>query len=110
MTLRSIALMLCALILIPVGSAHAMTLADAKQQGVVGEKADGLVGAINPPAPASVQAVISETNNGRLSLYREQAAAQGVTLSQYQAVAGAKLIAKTPTGQYVDTGSGWQKK
>jgi uncharacterized protein len=107
---RTFALMLFALILIPLASAHAMTLADAKQQGLVGEKADGLVAAVNPPAPAPVQALISETNQGRLTLYREQAEAQGVSLPQYQAVAGAKLISMTPRGQYVNTGNGWQRK
>ncbi len=110
MTIRTIALTLFALLLIPIASAHAMTLADAKQQGLVGEKADGLVAAVKPPAPADVQALMNETNNGRLSLYREQAAAQGVSLSQYQAIAGAKLIALTPSGQFVNTGSGWQRK
>lgn len=106
---RIFALTLFTLFLIPL-AAQAMTLADAKQQGLVGEKADGLVAAVRPPAPADVQALIVETNNGRLALYREQAAAQGVTLSQYQAVAGAKLIAMTPAGQFVNTGSGWQRK
>ena len=109
MRMRIFALTLFALTLIPL-AAQAMTLADAKQQGLVGEKSDGLVAAVRPPVPADVQAVITETNNGRLALYREQAAAQGVSLPQYQAVAGAKLISMTPSGQYVNTGSGWQKK
>lgn len=99
-------------LLVCLGSAQAfaLDLADAKSQGLVGEKADGLVGIVKPPGDATVQALVSQTNAGRLELYRQQATQTNVSLPQYQAVAGGNLISRTPSGQYVNTGSGWTKK
>lgn len=90
-------------------AAFALDLSEAKTKGLVGEQANGLVGAVSG-GDAAVSALIKQTNDGRLQLYREQAANQGVSLEQYQAVAGGNLISRTPAGQYVNTGGGWTKK
>lgn len=89
--------------------AWALDLTQAKSQGLVGERADGLIGAVSG-ASADVQKLITDTNNGRLDIYRQQARSQGVSLEQYQAIAGKSLIERTPAGQFVNTGGNWVKK
>ncbi|HEY0836317.1 MAG TPA: YdbL family protein [Azospirillum sp.] len=86
------------------------SLAVAKAAGQVGERPDGLAGAV-PGAPPAVQALVREVNAQRLARYREIAQGNGVPVDAVQARAGERLIGQTPPGQYVMTGAGrWVKK
>jgi len=88
----------------------ALTLETAKQQGLIGEKPDGTVGAVSTPS-AEAAAIIASTNAQRLEKYKAIAAKNGTPVDQVEAVAGQKLIAATPAGQYFMSASGtWQKK
>ncbi|PWC32425.1 YdbL family protein [Azospirillum sp. TSO35-2] len=85
-------------------------LAAAKAAGQIGERPDGLVGAVSG-APAAAQALAEQVNAQRLARYREIAQGNGTALDKVQAVAGQQLIERTPAGQYVMTASGqWQRK
>ncbi len=95
-------------ILMPL-AAFAMDLSSAKQAGYVGEKPDGLIGAVTSNASPEIQALIAETNAGRLAVYNETAAKQGVPVSQVQALAAEKLYGLA-SGQYVLINGGWVKK
>jgi uncharacterized protein YdbL (DUF1318 family) len=86
----------------------ALTLDAAKQQGLVGEQPDGLVGAVAPSA--EVSALVSATNAERLERYKAIAAKNGTDAAKVQALAGQKLIDQTPPGEYVMGAGGWVKK
>ncbi|NYZ12163.1 YdbL family protein [Azospirillum sp. RWY-5-1] len=84
-------------------------LANAKQAGHVGERPDGLVGAV-PGAPASAAALAERVNAARLARYGEMAKANGTSLQAVQAIAGKELIGRTPAGQYVFANGAWVRK
>jgi uncharacterized protein len=84
----------------------------AKAQGVVGEQADGLLGFVKAGGDAALKAAVDEINAGRLQLYREAAARNGVT----PAAAGGSafktvIMAKLKPGEYYrPEGGGWTQK
>ncbi|HYD32435.1 MAG TPA: YdbL family protein [Azospirillaceae bacterium] len=85
-------------------------LAQAKQAGLVGEKPDGLAGVV-AGASADVQALVDRINAERLQRYKQVARENGTSVDKVMAVAGARLIERTPAGQYVMAPSGrWVKK
>ncbi len=85
-----------------------LTVSGAKASGLVGEKPDGLLGAVS--ADPAVAALVSTTNAARLSKYRGVADKNGLTLQQVQGVAGDKLIREAKKGHYIWRGGSWQKK
>ncbi|PZP54438.1 MAG: DUF1318 domain-containing protein [Micavibrio aeruginosavorus] len=106
--MKKILILTLALTMLMPIAAFAMDLSSAKQAGYVGEKPDGLVGAVASPS-AEVQALIAETNAGRLAVYTDTAAKQGVPVSQVQALAAEKLYGMA-SGQYVMINGSWVKK
>lgn len=86
---------------LPVRIASALTLEEAKAQGFVGERPDGFVGIVDPKAPAAVRALVEEVNAKRRTAYQEIAHKNGVPFEAVAALAGKKLIEKTPPGQWV---------
>ena len=101
--LRAIALL--ALLSSP---ASATDLDQAKTQGIVGETYTGYLAAVDPAA--NVTSLVSEINAKRKQHYQAIATKNGISLQAVEARAGLKAIEKTPSGQYINTGSGWQKK
>lgn len=92
-------------------AAFALDLGDAKTQGLVGERGDGLLGIVAPPGSAELQTLVTQVNDGRMQSYRDIAAKQGAPIQSVQSVAGKTLIDKTPSGQYILSPSGqWVKK
>jgi uncharacterized protein YdbL (DUF1318 family) len=88
--------------------AFADALDPARAAGQVGERADGMVGAVGA-VPANVAQTIATINAQRLATYRGIAQKTGTPIDAVQAQAGKHLIAATPAGQYVMDGS-WHKK
>lgn len=102
-------LVILAMVAIVAGPALAGPLDDAKAAGLVGEKADGYVGAVT--GAASVQALIDEVNAGRRAKYAEIAGKRGAPVDAVAAIAGKKLIERTASGQYVMGSDGrWTQK
>lgn len=93
-----------------ISNVFAMDLATAKQQGLVGEKENGLVGLIDPNSPDALQILVKETNQGRLKVYNETAANQHIPVSQVQTIAAQKLISMTAPGQYIQRNGRWVQK
>lgn len=96
-----------------VAYAQSISLEEAKLQGLVGERPDGLIGAVTVgPAglAADIQALISKVNAGRMQVYQETASKQGVPVSQVQGIAAQKLIQSTAPGQYIYRDGMWVKK
>ena len=99
-----------AFLLLGVASVHANTLDEAKAAGYAGEQQDGYVGA-RPNAPAQVQELVGAVNVRRRAKYAQIATRNGTPLEAVARLAGTKLIARTPSGEYVRSASGkWQKK
>jgi uncharacterized protein YdbL (DUF1318 family) len=82
-------------------------LAVAKAAGQVGERPDGLLGAVVPQA----QALVDQINAQRKARYQQIAQSNGTSVDKVQAVAGQQLIERTPPGQFVMTTAGkWVRK
>lgn len=104
---------LCAMILmglmLAAAPALALDLSQAKAQGWIGEKPDGLVGAIDNRS--DIKALVDKINAERLERYKAVATKNGTPLAQVQALAGKQLIDRTPAGEYImSPGGQWQKK
>lgn len=95
---------------IAIPMAFAISVETAKQQGLVGERADGLLGIVSGATP-EVKQMVDQTNADRMNKYRAIATKNGTDVSQVQALAGKKLIEKAAPGEYIqNAGGGWQKK
>ena len=109
--LRSSAVLFSALIVLGVQAASAATLDGAKAAGQIGESVDGYVHLVDKNAPAEVKALMKEVNNKRRTKYEGIANKRGAAVKDVAALAGAKLVERTPAGQYVIDSSGkWRKK
>lgn len=98
-------------LLVGVHTARADALDAARQAGQVGERADGMVGAVASSAAANIAQAIAGINAQRLAAYRDIAQRTGTPLDAVEAQAGQRLIAATPAGQFVMDGSGqWRRK
>lgn len=85
-------------------SAFALGLSEAKEQGLVGEQMNGLLGVVE----ASPQAIklVNDINAKRLVKYKQIAEKNAMTVEQVSILAGEKTIKKTPAGQYIKNASG----
>jgi hypothetical protein len=98
------ALALCSVSLTPIPLAFAQeALGPAKAAGYVGERPDGLLGIVVPNPPEEVPDAVGRINAERLDRYRAIAAKNNVPIEEVQAAAGAELVNRTPTGQFVMT-------
>jgi len=90
-------------------SVLALSLQDAKSQGLVGEMPDGYLGAIKKNA--QVASLVSSVNKKRKDLYISLARKNKITLGQISALAGKKAIQKTASGNFIKNEKGqWVKK
>ncbi|MCE2572142.1 YdbL family protein [Motilimonas eburnea] len=87
----------------------ALDLHSAKDQGLIGERPDGMVGAVQ--ASAEVNSIVASINAQRLEAYKKIAKKNNMTTEQVAILAGEKALQKTPSGQYIMNGAGkWVKK
>jgi uncharacterized protein YdbL (DUF1318 family) len=105
---RRAALGACAALLLFASQAYAMTLQEAKAAGLLGEKSDGYVGIVGSTPEANQ--IAASVNAQRRAAYQDMANRNGTSLNAVEALAGETAINKTPGGQYVNTGGGWQMK
>ena len=89
-------------------SAWAISLDDAKNQGLVGEDSSGYLGLVVQNAEA--EAVVDDINTKRKAQYLKLAKKNNLSLSQVEALAAAKTIEKTQSGHYVEVNGNWVKK
>lgn len=93
-----------------ISPAFAIDLASAKKQGLVGEKADGLIAAISKTPTPEVQALVDTTNQGRMAVYQDMATKQGITVSQIKDIAANKILQKEEPGNYIQVNGAWSVK
>ncbi len=89
-------------------TAFALDLGTAKAQGLVGETVTGYLAPVK--ATPEVQKLVNEINAKRKAVYEKIAKRNGTSLQAVELLAGKKAIAKTPAGQFINRGKGWQKK
>lgn len=90
-------------------SAWALDLQQAKQQGLVGEQLNGLVGVVQ--GSGEVTAVVNDINRKRLASYQDIAKRTGTSLTIVQSRAGQYNIERTQSGYYIQLADGsWRKK
>ena len=91
--------------------AHAQSLADAKRDGLVGERPNGYLGLVKADAPGSIQALVSRVNAERRQSYAQIAQRTGTSASQVGMLAGEKLIAAAAPGSFFMTTQGqWVRR
>ncbi|MDT7042496.1 YdbL family protein [Candidatus Nitronereus thalassa] len=89
----------------------ALSLDEAKDQGLVGERANGYLGAVKSSPSSDVQALIRSINSQRKQRYQEIAASNNTDLEAVEILAGKTAINKTKPGHYIQLPSdGWTKK
>lgn len=104
-------MMTLAICLLLTTTALALTLQEAKSQGLVGEQRDGYVGFVVSDVPVDVRALVRDINSRRRVLYQEIAEENGIRLEQVAALAYEEAVEETRSGHYVQNASGaWQKK
>jgi hypothetical protein len=92
-------------------SAWAEDLDAAKAAGSLGERPDGYLGVVSASAPPAAKQLALDINAKRKLKYAEIAKQNGTAVDAVAALAGGKLIERTPAGQYVMGADGrWQKK
>ncbi|GAA3551375.1 YdbL family protein [Zobellella aerophila] len=90
-------------------SVWALDLQQAKQQGLIGEQLNGLVGAVT--ATSEVNAIVEDINRKRLASYQDIARRNNTSLAVVQSRAGQLNIERTPQGQYIQLANGsWRRK
>jgi len=77
-----------------------VTIDQAKARGWIGERIDGYLGVVDPKAPAEAKALVENINAERRAKYAEIARRTGASGEAVAARAGAKLVERTPPGQY----------
>jgi len=100
------AVILC---LAAVAPAFAMSVEEAKTKGLVGEKANGYLGVVNPGSQEA-QSLTNEVNKKRRQAYEDIATRNRTHLDAVEALAGEKAIQNTKPGHYVEGPGGWTKK
>ncbi|MXY91271.1 MAG: DUF1318 domain-containing protein [Gammaproteobacteria bacterium] len=93
------------------GPAWAVTLQEAKDQGLVGEQRDGYVGLVAGTAAAEVRGLVRDVNDERRRRYEQIARDNGITMEQVAAVAWERAVQATRSGHYLQDENGrWVRK
>ena len=99
---KSLAIVLsCLLFFLMPLLAFGVTLDEAKQQGLLGERPDGYLGLAKPSASSKTIELMKDINRKRRDVYQGIAEKNGTALSAVEALAGKKAIEKTPSGQFI---------
>ena len=93
------------------GPVWAVTLQEAKDQGLVGEQRDGYVGLVAGTAAAEVRDLVRDVNDERRRRYEQIARDNGITVEQVAAVAWERAVQATRSGHYLQDENGrWVRK
>jgi uncharacterized protein YdbL (DUF1318 family) len=91
--------------------AWSASLDNAKAIGLIGERPDGYVAAVQPNPPPDIAALVQQVNSKRRAAYADIAAKEGVPIEQVGALTAEKLRAQAPSGDYFLNADGtWTQK
>jgi len=93
------------------GNSFAISLQNAKSDGLVGETPSGYLAIATKPSTDELKALVLDINSKRKAKYQEIATKVGKTLTSIEKMAGNKAISKTKAGHLVQKPDGsWAKK
>jgi hypothetical protein len=91
--------------------AWSASLESAKSAGLVGERPDGYIAAVQPNPPPDIAALVQQINAKRRVEYEKIAAREKVPVEQVGALTAEKIKAQAPRGHYfMTTGGSWMQK
>lgn len=92
-------------------AAAANQLDDAKDAGLIGERPDGYVAAVDQDPPSDIAELVAAINDKRRRAYEKIAASENVPVEQVGALAAEKIRAQALAGHYFMTSDGqWIRK
>lgn len=87
----------------------ALTLNEAREQGLVGETLSGYIAPVRQDKEA--QALVKSINEARAAHYQQLADSNNISVDEVAKLAGQKLVTRAPQGEYVRGINGqWMKK
>lgn len=90
-------------------NAFAISLQDAKSQGLVGEQTNGYLGVVKSNSDAA--SIAKKVNAKRKAHYEKIAKKNGISLNEVSKLAAEKAMKATKKGQYIQDKNGkWIKK
>lgn len=90
-------------------NAFAISLQDAKNQGMLGEQLNGYLGVVK--ASPEANKLMTKVNGERRSYYQKIAKKNGITLNEVASLAAKKAISATKKGQFYQNKHGkWVRK
>ncbi|BCA56253.1 conserved exported protein of unknown function [Nitrospira sp. KM1] len=92
-----------------VSAIYGMSLDEAKDKGLVGEKMDGYLGVVKSSG-SDVQALAEAVNRKRHQAYEDIAKRNRTPMSSVETLAGEKAIHNTKPGHFIEGPEGWIKK
>jgi uncharacterized protein YdbL (DUF1318 family) len=105
------AMLAIALVTGPVATARAKPLDGPRAAGQIGERYDGYVVLRDQNAPASVKALVSQTNAQRKALYEKRAKEDKVPVSAIGKIYAEQIIKSAPKGTYfLDASGKWTRR
>jgi len=91
--------------------ARAQDLAQAKRDGWLGERIDGLVGVVRADTPQNIRALADDINRRRREEYARIAEREGAPVQAVAQLAGERLIERAAPGEWVLGADGnWRQK
>ena len=109
--LRVLIVALLALLPLATASAQDGALTAAKAAGQVGERPDGLIGAVSASPSAEIRALVERINAERMRIYTQAAQRNSATLEATRRIFGERLVRETPAGQYyMDANNRWVRR
>lgn len=105
--------LLCVVLFLLLGaqSAFALSLREAKVQGLVGERKDGYVGYVVKPASGDVKSLVKTVNGQRKSKFLATAKRNKITAEAVAHRFHERAIKASAKGHYYqNSGGGWIKK
>jgi len=101
----------CALLAMSALALGQESLVNAKTEGLVGERPDGLVALVTESPSPALRELVDEVNAQRMTEYRQIAADTDAPLEAVQARAGRQIIERLPAGQFfMDAAGRWRQK
>jgi hypothetical protein len=114
MTWKQLLAAVCLALAMIVGAATgawSASLDNAKAIGLIGERPDGYVAAVQPNPPPDIAALVQQVNSKRRAAYADIAAKEGVPIEQVGALTAEKIRAQAPSGDYFLNSNGtWTQK
>lgn len=107
--LWGVAIYIALMLLTTASLASALSLDEAKAKGLVGERANGYLGAVSSPN-AETQALIADVNQKRREAYEGIAKRNRTPQTAVESLAGEKAIQNTQPGHFIEGPGGWIKK